>query len=120
MRSGPAAGKNVNDGNRFGSARVAPVAAGTQLEDHAARGVPEGQSRTVSTARNSTTSTTTSSPSPAADLGKRTQYLKMREKFRDKTTLADLTASYDFGPVELTSVTSYIHRDILVSRDARR
>src|SRR4029079_17724797 len=32
--------------------------------------------------------------------------------------IGDLTASYDFGPAELTSVTSYIKRDILVSRDA--
>ena len=52
------------------------------------------------------------------DLGKRKQYLNFREKFRDKTLLADLVASYDFGPAELTSVTSYVHRDILVSRDA--
>jgi iron complex outermembrane receptor protein len=51
-------------------------------------------------------------------LGKREQYLLFREKFRDKTLLADLVASYDFGPVELTSVTSHVHRDILVSRDA--
>ena len=51
-------------------------------------------------------------------LGKREQYLKFREKFRDQTTLADLVASYDFGPAELTSVTSYVHRNILVSRDA--
>jgi outer membrane receptor protein involved in Fe transport len=50
--------------------------------------------------------------------GKRTQYLLLREKFKDKTLIADLTASYDFGPVELTSITSYINRDILVSRDA--
>jgi len=51
-------------------------------------------------------------------LGKREQFLKFREKFRDKTFLADLVASYDFGPAELTSVTSYVHRNILVSRDA--
>lgn len=51
-------------------------------------------------------------------LGEREQYLKFREKFRDKTLLADLVASYDFGPVELTSVTSFVDRDILVSRDA--
>ncbi len=50
--------------------------------------------------------------------GKRTQYLLLREDFRDETLIADLTASYDFGPAELTSVTSYINRDILVSRDA--
>ena len=49
---------------------------------------------------------------------KREQYLLLREKFTDKTWLADLTGSYDFGGDELTSVTSYINRDILVSRDA--
>ena len=48
----------------------------------------------------------------------REQYLLMREKFSDKTLLADLTASYDFGGVELTSISSYIDREILVSRDA--
>ncbi|HET9335350.1 MAG TPA: TonB-dependent receptor, partial [Sphingomicrobium sp.] len=51
-------------------------------------------------------------------IGKRKQFLLFREKFRDKTFLADLVASYDFGPAELTSVSSYVHRDILVSRDA--
>ncbi len=51
-------------------------------------------------------------------LGQREQYLLFREKFRDKTLLADLVASYDFGPAELTSVSSYLKRDILVSRDA--
>ena len=50
--------------------------------------------------------------------GERTQYLLLREDFKDETLIADLTASYDFGPAELTSVTSYINRDILVSRDA--
>src|SRR6185369_13368331 len=52
------------------------------------------------------------------DLGRRTVYLKLPEKFRDETTLADLTASYDFGGVELTSVSSWLTRDILLSRDA--
>ncbi|MFL6752052.1 MAG: TonB-dependent receptor, partial [Sphingomicrobium sp.] len=52
------------------------------------------------------------------DLGERKQYLLFREKFRDKTWLGDLVASYDFGPAELTSVSSYVNRDILVSRDA--
>ena len=50
--------------------------------------------------------------------GKRLQYLKMPEEFHDKTLLADLVGSYDFGGAELTSVTSYLHRNILVSRDA--
>ena len=55
---------------------------------------------------------------PAHTYDKREQYLLLREKFTDKTLIADLTASYDFGPAEVTSVTSYINRDILVSRDA--
>jgi outer membrane receptor protein involved in Fe transport len=49
---------------------------------------------------------------------KREQFLLLREDFEDETLLADLTASYGFGSVELTSITSYIKRDIVVSRDA--
>jgi iron complex outermembrane receptor protein len=52
------------------------------------------------------------------DLGERKQYLKLPERFKDQTYLTDLTASYNFGPAELTSVSSYLHRNILVSRDA--
>jgi len=55
---------------------------------------------------------------PAYEYDRREQYLLTREDFKDETLIADLTASYDFGPAELTSVTSYINRDILVSRDA--
>ena len=51
-------------------------------------------------------------------IGPGKQYLLMREEFRDDTMLADLTASFAFGGVELTSISSYIDRDILVSRDA--
>ena len=51
-------------------------------------------------------------------LEEREQYLLFREKFTDKTLLTDLVASYDFGPAEITSVSSYMDRDILVSRDA--
>lgn len=57
--------------------------------------------------------------SPTNVFPERTQYLKLREQFRDKTTLADLTIEADFAEnVRLTTVTSYINRDILVSRDA--
>ena len=55
---------------------------------------------------------------PKRQLGEREQYLLLDEKFEDKTMLADFTATLGLGPVELTSVTSYINRDILVSRDA--
>jgi outer membrane receptor protein involved in Fe transport len=55
---------------------------------------------------------------PQVEFDEREQYLLLKEKFKDDTLLADLTASYGFGAVELTSVTSYIDREILVSRDA--
>ena len=55
---------------------------------------------------------------PAIQLGAREQYLLLDEAFRDEFLLADLTASIGFGAVTLTSVTSYVDRDILVSRDA--
>ncbi|MBB3764001.1 TonB-dependent receptor [Sphingomicrobium lutaoense] len=55
---------------------------------------------------------------PPVDFGERRQYLKLKEGFKDEFLLADLTASVDLGGVELTSVTSYTNRDILVSRDA--
>ena len=55
---------------------------------------------------------------PAIQLGEREQFLRLREKFSDNTLLADLTASADLGGVDLTSVTTYIDREILVSRDA--
>ncbi|WP_018997393.1 TonB-dependent receptor [Hirschia maritima] len=53
-----------------------------------------------------------------AQLGPREQFLLGDEEFKDETLLADLTATIDFGPVELTSVTSFADRSILVSRDA--
>ncbi|NNM76754.1 TonB-dependent receptor [Sphingomonas sp. ID1715] len=55
---------------------------------------------------------------PAIQLGERQQYLLLKEGFQDETWIADLTANVDIGPVTLTSVTTYINRDILVSRDA--
>jgi iron complex outermembrane receptor protein len=55
---------------------------------------------------------------PPVTFGEREQFLLLDEKFADNTFLADLTASIGLGGVDLTSVTSYIDRDILVSRDA--
>src|SRR5690606_5376339 len=40
------------------------------------------------------------------------------EEFKDETLLADLTINYDMGNVLLTSITSYVSRNILVGRDA--
>jgi iron complex outermembrane recepter protein len=55
---------------------------------------------------------------PQINFGEREQYLLLREKFQDETLLADMTATIGLGGVDLTSVTSYTNRDILVSRDA--
>ena len=116
---GPAGGKNVNDGKRYGGRisllweptdqlRITPRIVYQKVE-------ADGFNREerYNLYYNQFTSVG-SSDGP----GKRTQYLQLREAFKDKTIIADLTGSYDFGPVELTSITSYINRDILVSRDA--
>jgi len=55
---------------------------------------------------------------PAVTFREREQFLLLGEDFKDNTLLVDLTASADLGGIDLTSVTSYINRDILVSRDA--
>ncbi|WP_207774740.1 TonB-dependent receptor [Sphingosinicella sp. YJ22] len=55
---------------------------------------------------------------PPVTFREREQFLLLDEAFEDQTMIADLTARIDLGPVALTSVTSYIDREILVSRDA--
>jgi iron complex outermembrane recepter protein len=55
---------------------------------------------------------------PAVTFNEREQFLRLNEKFRDNTVLADAKIALDLGGVELTSVSTYIQRDILVSRDA--
>ncbi len=55
---------------------------------------------------------------PAVTFDERQQYLKLREKFEDETLLADMVVNIGLGGVQLTSVTSYLDRNILVSRDA--
>ncbi|MBC9033920.1 TonB-dependent receptor [Sphingomonas sp. JC676] len=55
---------------------------------------------------------------PPISLGEREQYLLLGERFEDKILLADMTVQLSRGPVDVTSVTSYTDRRILVSRDA--
>ena len=55
---------------------------------------------------------------PAVRLGDRQEFTQLDETFTDEFTLADLTASYNFGKVALTSITSFVDRDVLVIRDA--
>lgn len=55
---------------------------------------------------------------PAIQLGEREQFLQLNEEFSDETLLWDLTVSLSLDQFDITSVTSYLERDILVSRDA--
>lgn len=114
---GPAGGKHVNDGSRVGGRlsilwqpvpelKITPRIVYQKAE---ANGFNREEVYNLYSNRFTV---------PAHIPEDREQYLLLREKFSDKTTIGDLTASYDFGPAEFTSITSYIHRDILVSRDA--
>ncbi|ARN73570.1 TonB-dependent receptor [Oceanicoccus sagamiensis] len=55
---------------------------------------------------------------PAIQLQEREQYLLLDEEFSDESLLADLVVELNFDGFDLTSITSYTERDILVSRDA--
>ena len=55
---------------------------------------------------------------PPIQLKEREQYLLFDEGFDDETLLLDLNALVQFNSVDMTFVTSYTERDILVSRDA--
>ncbi|MES2120209.1 MAG: TonB-dependent receptor [Pseudomonadota bacterium] len=114
---GPAGGKNVNDGHRIGGRAALLFQPMPELkltprivyQEVLANGFNREDVYNVLGNQNT---------DPQFILGQRQQYLATRELFTDKTTIADLTASYDFGPVELTSVTSHTNRDVYVGRDA--
>lgn len=55
---------------------------------------------------------------PALTLGEREQFTQIPEPFNDDFVLGDVNLRYDFGRANLTSITSYTYRDILVVRDA--
>jgi iron complex outermembrane receptor protein len=55
---------------------------------------------------------------PAVTLGEREQFTQLEEEFTDDFLLADLDLTYDFGDLALSSITSYVYRDVLVVRDA--
>ena len=55
---------------------------------------------------------------PPVTLGERQHFIQIPEPFTDDFLLGDLNLRYDVGRVNLTSITSYTTRDILVVRDA--
>ena len=54
---------------------------------------------------------------PAVTLGDDQLFIARDEPYRDNFVLGDVNLRYDFGRANLTSVTSYTSRDILVTRD---
>lgn len=115
---GPAAGKNINDGRRYGG-RLAVLwepAPGIKVTPR----IIYQDIKTNGFNREDVYNLYYNPLISSSDvIPERTQYLKLREGFRDKTTLADLNISADVADnVSLTSVTSYVHRDVLVTRDA--
>jgi iron complex outermembrane receptor protein len=55
---------------------------------------------------------------PPVTLGERQQFIQLEEDFTDDFVLGDIMVEHDFGDLELTSITSYTYRDVLVVRDA--
>ena len=54
---------------------------------------------------------------PAVTLGGRRLFIADNEPYNDDFALGDLNLRYDFGSANLTSITSYMWRDLRVSRD---
>jgi iron complex outermembrane receptor protein len=117
--AGPGGGKNVNDGERYGG-RLALTVEPTDNISITPRVIYQkisvngfNRQETFNLFANPFTTSR-----PPQQLGKREQFLLLKEDFEDETFIADLTVRIGLGNVDLTSVTSYTNRDILVSRDA--
>jgi len=114
---GPAAGENVNDGHRVGG-RIAialqpspDVTITPRVIYQEIRANGFNRQEVFNLYANPFTT-------PALTYDEREQFLLLREGFADDTLIADLTGNFELGPVTLTSITSYIDRQITVSRDA--
>ncbi|RZV32863.1 MAG: TonB-dependent receptor [Sphingomonadaceae bacterium] len=114
---GPAGGENINSGERYGGRIAVRMDSGTGF---AVTPRVVYQKVTADGFNRQEIFNLYANPfmTNPVQLGEREQYLRLREGFEDETFLFDLTMEADLGPATLTSVSSYINRDILVSRDA--
>ena len=116
---GPGGGENINDGRRYGGRVAVRLDTGTGFSVTPRilyqKVEADGFNRQEIYNLFANPFTTTR---PAVQLGEREQYLRLQEAFEDETFLFDIVAEAELGPVTLTSVSTYINRDILVSRDA--
>jgi outer membrane receptor protein involved in Fe transport len=115
---GPAAGENVNDGHRAGGRLSLTLEPGPGIritprilyQEIRANGF--NRQEVFNLYANPFTN-------PATVYDEREQYLLLRESFSDDTLLADLNVAIELGShLSLTSISTYINRDIVVSRDA--
>jgi iron complex outermembrane receptor protein len=114
---GPAGGENVNDGHRVGG-RIAitlqpqeNVTITPRIIYQEIRADGFNRQEVYNLYSNPFTN-------PPHVYDEREQFLLLREGFADNTWIADLNAAVDLGDVELRSISTYIDRDITVSRDA--
>ena len=121
---GPAGGKDVNDGERYGG-RVSIMWQPGEDVTVTPRFVYQkittdgfNRQEIFNLYANPFTNPNVPGGRPPVTFDERQQYLLLREGFSDEFKLADLTIAYTGDTIGVTSVTSYIDRDILVSRDA--
>lgn len=114
---GPAGGKDVNDGERYGGRIAIKIEAGDSvtLTPRVIYQKVEANGFNRQEIFNLYYNEFQTNPQT---FDEREQFLLLREAFEDETFIADLVAEAALGGVKLTSVTSYTDRQILVSRDA--
>ncbi len=121
---GPAGGDNINGGHRTGgriALRFDPVE-GVSITPRVVyqqiRANGFNRQELYNLYANPFTNTAVPGGRAPVTFDEREQYLLLRERFEDDTLLADLNVTADLGAVTLTSISTYINRDIVVSRDA--
>jgi len=122
---GPGGGNNVNDGHRVGG-RVALTlepAPGVRItprviyQEIRANGF--NREEIFNLFANPFTNAAAPNGRAPVTLQERQQFLLLPERFADDTLLADLTMQIDLSPMaSITSISTYLNRDITVSRDA--
>ncbi|GLS27304.1 TonB-dependent receptor [Marinibactrum halimedae] len=111
---GPAGGDDVNSGTRTGGR----VALTLQPNENFSI-TPRVIFQNIETDGNNRTEAFNFLASASGvTLGDREQFLLLKEGFEDDTLITDLTATISTDIFEVTSITSYTEREILVSRDA--
>lgn len=119
LREGGSIDKNVNSGSRSGG-RITALFQPTENVTITPRIIyqkisTDGNNRQEVFNLYANPNTTTR---PAVTFGERQQFLLLREGFDDEIFIADATVEINYDGVDVTSVSSYTDRNILVSRDA--